>query len=72
MISMVLIGKDCGHYAGIIPGTMQETIIPAVLPAVFVNTEPANKTFQNSVETDRYTLIEQSGDYTVIANCKWS
>ena len=72
MISAVLICKDCGYYAGIIPGTMQETIIPPVLPAFFVNTEPANKGFQNSVGTDRYTLIEQSSDCTVITNCKWS
>ena len=39
---------------------MQGIIVLAVLPAFFVNTEPANKTSQNSVETDRYTLIEQS------------
>ena len=59
MISAVLICKDCGYYPGIISGTMQETII-----LVFVNTEPANKTFQNFVGTDRYTLIEQSGNNT--------
>ena len=72
MISAILICNYCGYYAGIIPGTTQETIIPAVLPAFFVNTEPTNKTFQNSFGTDRYTLIERSGDYTVITNCKWS
>ena len=72
MISAVLICKDCGYYAGIIPSTMQETIILAVLLAYFVNTESANKTFEISVGTGRYTLIEQSGDYTVITICKWS
>ena len=60
----MLICKDCGFYAGIIPGTMQEIIILAVLPAFFVNTEPADKTPQNSVETDRYILIEWSDDFT--------
>ena len=46
MISTVLFCKDCGFYAGIILGTMQGSInILAVLPAFFVNTEPANKTF---------------------------
>ena len=51
MLSVMLICKDCE----IIPGTMQEFIILAVLPAFFVNTEPANKTFPNPVETDRCT-----------------
>ena len=45
-------------------GAMQETIILAV-SSIFVNIEPANKTFLNSVGTDQYTLIEQSGDYIV-------
>lgn len=27
------------------------------------NIKPANKSFQNSIGTDRYTLIEQPGDY---------
>ena len=31
MISMVIICKDCGFYAGIIPGTMQWVIILAFL-----------------------------------------
>ena len=65
MISAVLICKDCGYYARIVPGMMQEPIILAVSP---VNTEPANKTFQNSIGTDRYSLIEQSGDYSIIYN----
>ena len=30
-----------------------------------MNTTPANKTFQNSIAKDQYTLIEQSG------NAKW-
>ena len=42
----MLICKDCGFYAGIIPGTMQKIIILAVLPTFFVNTEPANKTLE--------------------------
>ena len=28
-----------------------------------MNTKPATKSYQRSVETDRYTLIEQSGNY---------
>ena len=46
-----------------LPGTMQETIILAVLPA-FLWTQNQQIRLQNSVGTDQYTLIEQSGDYT--------
>ena len=42
---------------------MQETIILAVLPA-FLWTQNQQIRLQNSVGTDQYTLIEQSGDYT--------
>ena len=48
-------------------GTMQRIIILAVLLALYVNTKPANKSFQNSTGTDRYTLTEQS-DFD--ANCR--
>ena len=57
MISAALICKDCGFM-------LQGIIILTVLAEFFVNTEPANKTFQNSVGTDQYTLIEQSDDFT--------
>ena len=43
---------------------MQGIIIVKVLPASFITTETANKTFQNFYGTDRYTLIEQSDDLT--------
>ena len=60
MISVVLILEGCGDHAGIIVSTMQGTC--SSFASNFVNTKPATKSFQRSVETDRYTLIEQSGN----------
>ena len=58
----MLICKDCGFYAAIIPSTRQGIIILAWSVSIIVNTEPVNKTFQNS---DRYTLISNwSGNFT--------
>ena len=51
MISAVLIWEGCGNYAGVILGTTQGIIIPEF------------KKFTKSFGTDRYTLIEQSGNY---------
>ena len=58
MISMVLICKNSGFLC------WNYSRHNAALLAFFVNTEPANKTFQNSIGTDRYTLIEQSSDHS--------
>ena len=55
MISTVLIWEGCGNYTGIIVSTMQGIIVASVLLA-FLNTE--------HVGTDRYTVIERSGDYS--------
>ena len=46
MIIAVLICKDCGFHAGIIPGTMQEIIILGI----FVNTEQQIRFFKTPSE----------------------
>ena len=59
IISAVLIWEGYSNYAGIILGSMQGIVLPP-----FVNTKPAdNINFSKTIGIDRYTLIEQSGNY---------
>ena len=53
--STVLICKDGGNYAGII---LARNYYSNSYASIFVNTKPANESFQNSIGADRYTLIE--------------